>query len=494
MLGFANGLPLRTLNHLVQPRSPIVERRWGLAVSSGIFIAGFLGLSILSATQDTLRDRFVPWTIALYLVAALGFFLAVWWNELHPIPWRWIIVIALVVRLLMLTTSPTLSDDVYRYLWEGHLLTEGVSPYDAPVNDPTLDRYETPIRSLVNNPTLSSPYLPAAHAVFGMGALVLPLKPIVIQLIMVGFELLAAAGLLALLKLTEIPRKRIILWVWNPLVIVEVAHGAHLDAMMVALSVAALVFTLDPRFGSSRRGLALAPIALALATLTRPIPGLLFVVLFWRWTWTQRMAYVTAVIGAIVPFGIWSGFGLGGEPADAGVFGSSRVYSQSFRFNSAIYQSLETWVSGRGLDDRGWNEPIALTRILVVAVFAIMLIEVWRRARTVDDPLGLLRLAAVPTAAYVLLTPVLHPWYVLMLLALVLFFTPARGESSTRWVDLLPWAWVTGTVVFSYLTYRDPTRFAELSWVRRFEWWPTWAMLFVLSTRHWRVRDAMNMR
>ena len=39
-------------------------------------------------------------------------------------------------RLILLATEPTLSDDVHRYLWEGPLVTEGVSPYAFAIDDP----------------------------------------------------------------------------------------------------------------------------------------------------------------------------------------------------------------------------------------------------------------------------------------------------------------------------------------------------------------------
>ena len=89
--------------------------------------------------------------------------LAVWWQERRGFSWRWLWIAPIVFRALLLLTTPTLSDDVYRYLWDGHLTTEGVNPYANPIEDPVLDPYEIEARKLANNPEYATPYLPAAQ-------------------------------------------------------------------------------------------------------------------------------------------------------------------------------------------------------------------------------------------------------------------------------------------------------------------------------------------
>ncbi len=442
------------------------------ALVSAVLLLGIGGVLWVDHVNGTVRAGVVDQTIAFYVVAFVGFVAAVWLNERRAIDWRVIWAVAIVARLLLLFTTPTLSDDVYRYLWEGHLLSEGVSPYQAPIFDPALDPYSIPARSLVNNPTLASPYLPMAHAVFALSAALFPSEPITMQIVMVLLELTAAALLVVLLRVVGAKRERILLWLWNPLVIVEVAHGAHLDALMIALTLGALVLAVDPQLQDSKSGRIGAPVLLALATLTRPIPVLLVPVLFWRWNWTQRVIYGATLVGAVVPFALWSGLGLGTAQAGVGVFGSSRSYTETFRFNTAIYQSLEQWIGSQGLDDRGWNEPMALTRLVVAIAFVSFMLWLWFRARSVVTPLATLRMMMIPIGAYVLLTPVFHPWYALLLFALLIFQAPVDGEPPTRWLTLVPWGWLAAATSLSYLTYRDPFNFAESAWVRRVEWWP----------------------
>ena len=322
----------------------------------------------------------------------------------------------------------------------------------------------------MNNPNLSTPYLPTAQAVFFGTALVLPAKPLVMQAIMTVFDLLTALLLVRLLALAQLPSQRILLYLWNPLVIVEMAHGAHLDSLMTFLAVTSvwLAFTSQPWSARSW----LSPLLFGLSVLTRPVPLLLAPVLFWRWSWGQRVTSLVLPAVVIAPFAWFSGLGILGTNDGTGVFGAARAYTQDFRFNSGIFHWTEQWMI-----DRGFADPAQLVRIVLGAVMAATVLCVWWLAKGTVDARRVLRLAAVPFAAYVLLTPVLHPWYLVVLLAFSVFVAPGPDESVRQWLWLAPLAWLVATLPVSYLTYRDPDRFAELDWIRRLEWIPALLLL-----------------
>lgn len=454
-----------------------------------LFAIGIRGLINLDNDNGTLRADVVPSTITWFLVAFAGFAaLMVIHQRRAPEPkprleWWWLFALGLVARLVFLGTEPTLSDDVYRYLWEGHLVTEGVSPYAFPIDSPEGAQYAIEARDLANNTSLASPYLPVAHAVFGAAAFVLPSEPWTMQLLMVAFDTLAVTMLVRLLAVAGLPRNRALLYWLNPLVIVEVAHGAHLDAMIVGLGLAGLLFT----FRSPGPA---GPVLVGLATLTRPLAVLFVPVLFWKWTWPQRLTYAATVGVPVAITGAWVGLGLGSGSDGTGVFGSARAYTETFRFNSAIYQRFEQWVASQGLDDKGWNEPGALTRLIVFAIVAALLLGVFGSARRIEEPRATLRMLAVPLMIYALFTPVLHPWYILLLLALVPFLAPADDEPLGRWSHAVPWLVLSALLIFSYLTYENPDAFAERVWVRRLEWWPTFALLAIAAGWSWRARTA----
>ena len=79
--------------------------------------------------------------------------------------------------------------------------------------------------------------------------------------------------------------------------------------------------------------------------------------------------------------------------------------------------------------------------------------------------------------AYLLLTPTVHPWYALIILIFLPFLAPGETEPRWFWLAIIPWLYLSGALIFSYLTYLDPLNFQELPWVSTLEWGPTLALL-----------------
>jgi 4-amino-4-deoxy-L-arabinose transferase-like glycosyltransferase len=80
---------------------------------------------------------------------------------------------------------------------------------------------------------------------------------------------------------------------WNPLVIVEFAHGALIDALMIFLMMAAFWFLVrsNPGQPGGDRGCYLSVFALAGSTLTKAIPALLVPLFVRRWGWRRLVVY-----------------------------------------------------------------------------------------------------------------------------------------------------------------------------------------------------------
>ena len=481
----------RNLPEKVLPEK-VLSQRLFTGAGTALLLAGFAGIVWVDLANDTLRAGYVTQTIAWFLVAFAGYLLLLPLQRTAAAddPWKWLLLVGLGLRLVLLLTEPTLSDDVYRYLWEGHLVTQGVSPYPFVIDSPLGDVYDIPARGLANNTGLASPYLPVAHVIFAGTAVVLPSEAWTMQVLMIGFELLAGWMILKMLRLANLPERRVLLYWLNPLVIIEIAHGAHIDALILGLGGVGLWLSLRAAFnqaGPSSTLIQLAgPLMVAAATLTRPLSLLFIPVLFWIWNWRQRILWAVAFLIPIAATGAVVGLGLD-DDAGAGVFGSARAYSQTFRFNSGIYHWLERWISSQGLDDRGFNEPINLTRFIVGAIVVTLTLGVFFVARRrATSARSTMRLLALPMIVYVLFTPVLHPWYTLLLLALLPFLAPAEDEAVGRWITLAPWIALSALLIFSYLTYEDPLRFAEREWVRRVEWYPTLALVAVAGL--WSLR------
>lgn len=460
-------------------------QHWGLLVSGLIIMLAFTAMARLHWQFGTLRGPQVPQTIVYYLLAFAGYVAAIIWVERRGVSMRWVWFAALCFRLVFLLTTPTLSDDVYRYLWDGHVAKNGVSPYAYAIDDPALDHLQIAARTQANNTWMASPYLPVAQSLFYVVTALFPLKPIYFQLVMTLFDLASAWCIAQLLACVGLPRQRLLLYLWHPLVVVEVAHGAHVDAWMILLAMLSVVLTLRRSDASLLNAWPLPPLFLALATLTKILPLLLLPVLFWYWDWRQRLTFALVSIGLLIPSATRAGWGLTGELTGRGLFGAIRIYSAQWNFNSGLFRTLlET------LGAPAYGSPAAAAKAIVaVALLVVALLVGWRARRASQSPGDLrtpLRLMAVPFMAYLLLSPTVHPWYALFLLAFVPFLPPGPAERRRLWLAVLPWLYLSGALIFSYVTYIDPQNFAEREWVRQLEWLPTYLLLFITVVATWK--------
>ena len=153
-----------------------------------------------------------------------------------------------------------------------------------------------------------------------------------------------------------------------------------------------------------------------------------------------------------------------------------KPYEKNPRLNDDAVEAVAV-----SIREFGFRQPIVVdadgvARWAVVSVMVGLLLALWTRSRRAPT-LAALRLMVVPMMAFILMSPTVHPWYMLMVVAWLPFLTPTTDEPARRWLELVPWLYLSATLVFSYLTYRDPLRFAEVDWVRRLEWLPTLVLL-----------------
>ncbi|MBI3976645.1 MAG: hypothetical protein HY331_00525 [Chloroflexi bacterium] len=181
--------------------------------------------------------RTLPEHVARFLFAFL-WYLAACAVVLRLPPRRGTLVVvlgvAVALRLLMVATTPSLSSDVYRYVWEGKLVNLGVNPYQLAPEAPALAPHRDAIWELVNHKHLISPYPPLA---LGYYAVVYRLWPDSVRAMQMGAALLdlGVAGALALLlRAVGLPAQRLLIYAWSPLPLAAFAHSAHNDPLMVA--------------------------------------------------------------------------------------------------------------------------------------------------------------------------------------------------------------------------------------------------------------------
>jgi alpha-1,6-mannosyltransferase len=447
-------------------------------------------------------------TVSAFLVASAAYGVAVHLTVRQPgqnlLSWKVLWGIAILLRVILLARPPTLSDDVYRYIWDGHLVNQGINPYTLPVNSPLLDAYTIPLRELVNHNWMASPYLPAAQFYFALVTRFAPASAFAFQLAAVILDLGTGWLVVKMLQRLSIPGQAALIYLWNPLVILEFAHGAHLEALMIFLMIAALNEIITSRADSYRPGIRSAGsvILLAAATLTKGLPGLLVPLVLRKWGWTRLVLYGAIVTGACALFAFGAGWGLIGPLDGKGLFGALRIYLQQWDYNGGLFHWLQVWLTGYQPTDSAQIQDAGATTRTILRLAAGSLLGIatsgaafvsWRlklAMKPAEGDRNLLRLALIPLGAFLLLTNTLHPWYVTPIISLLPFLLPARGEATASSRFIWPWLYFSAAVGLSYLSYLHPPQVSESFIVQGIEYLPLYLLLIWAAAPYWERRPG----
>src|SRR5438105_9675302 len=141
-----------------------------------------------------------------------------------------VIVFAVLSRLSLLFAPPYLSDDIYRYIWDGRVQAAGINPYRyVPAVSALAQLRDGEIYPRINRKDYARTiYPPLAEAVFFLTTRISE-SVTWMKATTVLFEALAVWALAQLLASFALPRQRILLYAWHPLTVWEFAGSGHAD-------------------------------------------------------------------------------------------------------------------------------------------------------------------------------------------------------------------------------------------------------------------------
>lgn len=313
---------------------------------------------------------------------------------------------ALVMRLVLVWQPPLLSDDLYRYLWDGRIDNAGFNPYaHAPAAEALRSLRDTAIYPHIDKRDYAvSIYPPVAQAIFAATAF-LSDNVVAIKLVMLAFEAAAVAAILHLLDKLEKSRALIVGYLWHPAALWEIANNAHIDAAMMCLVFVAFAA------GVSKGRPYLAGALLALSALVKPI-GALALPTIWRPFDVKLPAFVLGV--ALLCYAPFLSVG-------AGVFGFLGDYIREQQIDTA--GSFYLLKPLRGDAPASVWMAAAYFALAAAVLITLMLRASFRRDRSLEASLQ--DAAAIMIAFLFFLSPD-FPWYFLVLLP----FVPLLGSWS----------------------------------------------------------------
>lgn len=383
----------------------------------------------------------------------------------QQISWKALLGISILFRLVFLVAIPNLSQDFYRFIWDGRMLMNGFNPYLYLPENYLNPEYLVPQQAaeLVKgmqelNASHYSNYPPLNQLCFAISGLFAP-NSIIGSIVVMRLILIAAdIGVIyyggKLLKALHLNPKLIFLYILNPFIIIELTGNLHFEGLMIFFLIWGLYLFKQQRW-------IFAAIIIGLSVNLKLLP-LLFLPLFFKQLKFKQAVLFYSMIGLtnlilFAPFisenliqnysrtiGLWFG---------------------NFEFNGSIHNIINhTLRQFKVYDGVQW-----LGKIVPLLVLSFVLTLTFFKNKKTYQYLLITMLFSL--SFYLFTTATVHPWYVAMLLAISIF-TPYR----------FPLLW-SFTIMLSYSFYKNEA-FINNYWLIALEYSVVFGMLVYELKKH----------
>lgn len=398
-----------------------------LAAALLMGIATFIAVSLP-------RTEFVP-LVTAFSASFLMYILIIQKPISRSLIKYWIIV-AILLRVITVFYFPQLSDDIYRFIWDGQLLSQGINPFNQlpstyiSEGDPNII-IDQALFAKLNSPDYFTIYPPFCQFLFWIGASLFPghwFGQSVLLKVMMLFAEIGSMGLIyRILKRLKKPLHWVLIYALNPLVIIELCGNIHFEGWMI-------FFLLAGYYAFLTQKQILGGIAFAFGFVTKLIPAIVSPFLIKRLSFKALAKTILPgllfVVLAFLPF-INLGF--------SGHFGDSlNLYFQKFEYNASIYYLLR-WI---GFQIYGYNQ-IQIFGPLLASIFVLLLLFWFLTEKNPTWETMPAMIVFVLTAYFILGTTV-HPWYITTIVAFA---------SLTHWRYPVIWSFM---IFLTYINYRMP--------------------------------------
>ncbi|WP_394354053.1 mannosyltransferase [Winogradskyella helgolandensis] len=374
-----------------------------------------------------------------------------------------LVIFSIVFRLLFLFAIPNLSQDFYRFIWDGRMIIEGYNPYLF-TPDSFIQNGKFPIpqaQELYNGMgTLSAShftnYPPINQLCFTIAAIFSGQNILGSVVVMRVLIIAADIGTLffgkKLLERLKLPSNRIFWYILNPFIIIELTGNLHFEGVMIFFLMWSLYLLHSGKWKW-------AAVVLACSISVKLIP-LMLLPLFFGWFTTKKLNDITETLGLLklitfytmvmattlflfLPF-----FSIDFVTNYSKTVG---LWFGNFEFNASMYYLARAI----GYAITGYNEIAIIGKILpIIAVLIILGFSFFKQNNSLAKLATSMLLALT---CYLFLSTTVHPWYIATLVILSIF---------TNYKFPLVWSLV---IIISYLAYSN-TDNSENLWIIALEY------------------------
>ncbi len=356
-------------------------------------------------------------TFPLLIFCFLAFSIYAWVCSLKEETNFWTFA-GILFRASLLFSVPALSDDVYRFIWDGRLLAAGLHPFaEVPeyymTHHLSIPGIVPELYEKLNSKTTHTVYPPLAQFVFWLSVKLSPGSIygsiLVMKIIIFSFEVGTLVIIKKLLSHFKLPPARILLYALNPLAILELTGNLHFEGVMMFFLLLAIWFLIHHKHF-------LSAIFYACSICLKLIPLIFLPVLAVKLGGKKGSQYwlITAGMTGLIFLPLLT------HDFVTGFSESFGYYFQRFEFNASIYYIIRA----AGYFLFGFNIiHIAGWVLAAISTISILTYSYYGfRDKVIADVdtrlfIGMLWCILI----YFALTTTLHPWYIISLVIISLF-------------------------------------------------------------------------
>lgn len=362
-----------------------------------------------------------------------------------------LISIGILLRIAFLTVHPVGSPDYYRYVWDGKVEAAGINPYRYAPDAPSLTSLHSDlVPRLVTYPSMKTIYPPLAEILFYIAYLIGGESYLGIKLLLLVFDILTMVGLYLTMGRLKLDRKYLLIYALCPLPFIQFFLDGHVDAFGFTFVIFAIYFYLTDKKS-------LGYIFIGLSMLIKPLALIMVPVFFF-----SEKGILNRIKAAAIPILL---FGLAYVPYifTGSPFSALIKFTENWTFNGVVFHFLDAFIKDN-------QRTRAVCAVLLVIAYAPMVLS----------KKNLMTKIYLSVFILFIFSPIVHPWYIGWLVALL--------PLNPRWSGIA-YAGLSSLTAFTILNYQLTGVWHDYNLVLIFEYGP---VLLLLLRELFRNRESAS--
>jgi alpha-1,6-mannosyltransferase len=392
-----------------------------------LFIAffGYVYLGYFFERQDFIS------LFSVYTALFFGCFLLIRNKQINE---NQLFFVGLCFRAVLLFSIPFLSQDFYRFIWDGQLIAMGVSPYEYKPDEiiNTIAQFPNAQELYQGMGSLSashfSNYPPINQYIFAVVALLAGKSVLgsvfVFRIIIIAADVGIFFFAKKMLHYLKLDTRNIFWYFLNPLVIIELTGNLHFEGVMFFFLVLGFYFVTLNKW-------IVAAVFIAISISVKLLPLLLLPLFLPLLQWKKSVAfYLVIIMTNLTLFASFFSYNLVNN-----YMATIALWFVNFEFNASIYYIIREI----GFYYKGYNIIETVGKIIPVAIISMVLIFTFSKKNNAVDKV--ITTSLIVLSIYFFTATTVHPWYVINLIVLGVF---------TRFKFQLVWSFF---IILSYYAY-----------------------------------------